>query len=111
MVRLKQVAEPSLLGRTVLRATYLPMSHVAPRSGEGAIPIPPRVARHLGLTSERSHLYVSYAVEDDWPFDVAHVPGSKDRFDYGFLPPRLFAVVAADFAAYRAAHPGVVHKP
>jgi hypothetical protein len=50
-------------------------------------------------------------VQDDWPFDVTHLPGSSDRFDYGFVPPRFFAAVAADFAAYLAAHPGFVHRP
>jgi hypothetical protein len=67
--------------------------------------------REVGLTVERSYLYTSYAVEDDWPFDLAHVPGSSDRFDYGFIPPRLFAAVADDFAAYLTAHPSFVHKP
>jgi hypothetical protein len=69
------------------------------------------VAGHLGLTSERSYLYTSYAVEDDWPFDLAHVPGSNDRFDCGFVPPRLFEAVAADFVVYLAEHPGFIHKP
>lgn len=111
IVDLEQVEEPALNGRVVTRVTYLPISHVGPRAGEQAIAIPPRVARHLGLTAERSYLYTSYAVEDDWPFDLAHVPGSSDRFDHGFVPPRLFAAVAADFAAYLAAHPGFVHEP
>ena len=97
--------------RVIIRVAYLPISHVAPRSGEQATAIPPRVARHLGLTEERSHLYTSYAVEDDWPYDVAHAPGSGDRFDYGFVPPRLFEAVASAFAAHLAAYPGFVHEP
>lgn len=97
-------------GRDVRRVTYLPISHVAPRSDEQAIPIPPRVARHLGLTDARSYLYTSYAVEDDWPFDLAHVPGTSDRFDYGFIPPKLFAAVANDFAAYLARHRRAPHR-
>jgi hypothetical protein len=105
IVDLEQVQEPALNGRITTRVTYLPISHIAPRRGEQAIALPPRVARHLGLTAERWYLYTSYAVEDDWPFDLAHVPGSRDRFDYGFVPPRLFAAVAADFAAYLTAHP------
>lgn len=108
---LESVTEQRLPGRVVLRVTYLPISHVAPRRDEQAVAIPPRVARHLGLTDERSYLYTSYAVEDDWPFDLAHVPGSAERFDYGFIPPRLFEAITADFAAYRAAHPDFVHRP
>jgi hypothetical protein len=111
IVTLQQIEEPALPGRATTRVTYLPISHSAPRSDEQAIPIPPRVAQHLGLASERSYLYVSYAVQDDWPFDVGHLPGSSDRFDYGFVPPRFFEAVAADFAAYLREHPGFVHKP
>lgn len=68
------------------------------------------MGQHLGLTPDASYLYTSYAVEDDWPFDLAHLPGSDDRFDYGFMPPRLFEA-AAGFAAYLREHSGFVHKP
>jgi hypothetical protein len=102
IVDIQEIAEPALPGRKILRITYLPISHVAPRAGEQAIAIPPRVAQHLGLTAERSYLYTSYAVEDDWPFDLVHIPGSNDRFDYGFVPPRLFAAVTADFTVFLA---------
>ncbi len=111
IIDLQTVAEVGVGGRDVLRVTYLPISHVAPRAGENALAIPSGVARHLGLTGERSFLYTSYGVEDDWPFDLAHVPGSSDRFDYGFVPPRLFQAVANDFAAYLATHPRFVHRP
>ena len=111
IVDLEHAEEPVSPRRTALRATYLPISHVAPRGAERAIPIPARVARHLGLTSDTSYLYTSYAVEDDWPFDLAHLPGSDDRFDYGFMPPRLFEAAAAGFAAHLREHPGFVHKP
>jgi hypothetical protein len=111
IVDLEQYAEPASGGRSVIRVTYLPISHVAPRGAESAIGLPPRVALHLGLTSARSYLYTSYAVEDDWPFDVNHLPGSADRFDYGVVPPKFFALVAADFAAHLAARPGFIHRP
>jgi hypothetical protein len=111
IVDLEFVAEPALADRVATRVTYLPISHVAPRREEHAIAVPPRVAQHLGQTLERSYLYTSYAVEDDWPFDLAHIPGSSDRFDYGFVPPRLFEAVALDFAAYLATHPGFIHRP
>jgi hypothetical protein len=111
IVDLESLEEEGLQGRSIRRVTYLPISHVPPRQGEQAIAVPPRVARHLGLSAETSFLYTSYAVEDDWPFDLAHIPGSSDRFDYGFIPPRLFDAVAADFAAYLAEHPDFVHQP
>lgn len=111
MVGLKRIEEPASPGHAVIRVTYLPISHVAPRSDEKAIAVPPLVARHLGFTDERTYLYTSYGVEDDWPSDVADVPGSSDRFDYGFVPPRFFGAVAASLAAHLAANPGFVHKP
>ena len=110
IVDLETVEEPDLVNRSVVRATYLPISHVPPRAPEQAIPIPPRVAAHLGLTSQQSFIYTTCAVEDDWPFDVARIPGSIDRFDYGFVPPRLFEAVASDFRAYLEAHPMFSHK-
>jgi hypothetical protein len=110
IVDVEQFQDPALNGRMVVRVTYLPISHIAPRDTERALPIPPRVALHLGLTSERSYLYTSYAVEDDWPFDIAHIPDSGGRFGYGFVPPRLFAAVAADFAVHLSAHPDFVHR-
>ena len=108
IVDLESVEGPE--GRTVIRVTYLPISHVRPRGDERTVTIPPRVAAHLGLTFELSYLYTSYAVEDDWPFDLAHLPGSQDRFDYGFIPPRLFEAVALDFQFYLAGHPDFVHR-
>jgi hypothetical protein len=111
IVDLESTDAPGSVGRTVLRVTYLPISHVPPLVGEQALPVPPRVAAHLGLTAERSWLYTSYAVEDDWPFDLARVPGQDDRFDYGFIPPRLFEAVAEAFAGYLKAHPKFVYRP
>ena len=108
---LEAIEEPALNGRIVLRVTYLPISHVAPRTGESAIALPPRVAQHLGLTAQRSFLYTSYVVEDDWPFDLAHRPDSDDRFDYGFIPPRLFDAVARDFRPWLAVNPMGAYRP
>jgi hypothetical protein len=110
IVDLEEVEEPGLAGRIVVRVTYLPISHTAPRGHEQGIAIPPRVALHLGLTSQQFCIYTSYAVEDDWPFDFAHVPGSDDRFDYGFVPPRLLETVARDFRDYLTAHPHFRHR-
>jgi hypothetical protein len=110
IVDLVEVDAPVGGGRPALRVTYLPISHVAPRDFEQAIAIPPRVAAHLGLTGERSWLYTSYAVEDDWPFDLVRAPGSAERFDYGFIPPRLFEAVADIFRVYLRKHPRAVHQ-
>ena len=110
IVDLIEVKEAALADRPVFRVTYLPISHTPPRAHEHAIVIPPRVAQHLGLTGEVSYLYTSYAVEDDWPFDLALIPSTVGDFHYGFVPPRLFTAVTAEFARRLAAHPSFVHK-
>ncbi|MGD0109745.1 MAG: hypothetical protein ABSC06_37830 [Rhodopila sp.] len=110
IVDLEQIEEAGLSGRVVVRVTYLPISHVATRGNEQAISIPPRVAQHLGLSSQQSYIYRSYAVEDDWPFDLAHVPGTDERFDHGFVPPRLFEAVVKDFKDYLTTHPQLRHR-
>ena len=103
--------EPYPPGRAVQRVTYLPISHAPPRADETALIVPPRLALNLGLTGQKSYLYCSYAVEDDWPFDLAHVPGRRDRFDYGLIPPRLFTQVSAVFLETLMKRPGFVHRP
>lgn len=97
-------------GREVLRVTYLPISHVAPRERETAIAIPGRIARHLRLTHERSYIYTSYANEDDWPYDVERVPAARGSFQYGFIPRALFDRITADFAAFAKARPKMLHR-
>ena len=100
IVDVARTLEPNLAGRAVTRVVYLPISHLGPGPGETAIPIPPRVAAHLELSGPTWWLYTSYANEDDWPFDLARRLGAEERFDDGFVPPRLVEQVAADFAAF-----------
>ena len=104
----EEVSEPDAGGRRVRRVTYLPISHTPPRKGEEAIEVPPRVAQHLGLTREKSYIYVSYAVEDDWPFDLEPKPGSAEC-DHGLVPPRLFEAIAERFASHLRRHPRTIH--
>jgi hypothetical protein len=110
IVDLRDEPEPGLSGRVVRRVTYLPITHVAPRDAETAIAVPPRVARHLRLDRDISYIYTSYAVQDDWPFDLGVIPGTADRCDYGFIPPRLFAAITDDFKAFLARAPAGVHR-
>ena len=97
-------------GRKTLRVTYLPISHAAPRKGESAKLISPRVANHLGLTTKRSYLYTTFACEDDWPFDLSQVPGQPGKFHYDLIPPKLFDAVAHEFRRYLARSPDLIHK-
>ena len=53
--------------------------------------LPAGVKRYLGLDTERSWVILDEINEFVWPgFDLRPIPRSRDRFDYGFLPPRLF---------------------
>ncbi|MGI9170674.1 MAG: hypothetical protein ACR2FH_10975 [Caulobacteraceae bacterium] len=77
---------------------------------EKAMTIPRGLALHLRLGPDFSFLYTSYAVEDDWPFDLAHLPGSADRYHHGFVPERFFSSVTLSFAARLTTHPDLVHR-
>lgn len=85
-------------GATVV--TVLPITHNAPDEPASAVEIPLPVKRHLGLDDERSWVVVSEGNEFVWPgYDLRKLPNS-DRYDYGFLPPRLFTQVLEAFIAY-----------
>jgi len=72
--------------------TVAPITHSPPSDLTVAWEIPPRVKRHLGLDGERSWIVLDEFNEFVWPgFDLRPVPGTTARFDYGLLPPALFA--------------------
>jgi hypothetical protein len=83
--------------------TVLPITHSPPDTGVAAVEIPPRVKAHLGLDSARSWIVVAEGNEFLWPgYDLRKRPHT-DRYDYGFLPPRLFdQVIGAFMACHRA---------
>lgn len=93
--------ERDIDGITVV--TVLPITHRAPSDPTAAVEIPLPVKRHLGLDAERSWIIVNEGNEFLWPgYDLRRVRGSG-RFDYGFLPPRLFdRVIRAFVACHRA---------
>jgi mRNA-degrading endonuclease toxin of MazEF toxin-antitoxin module len=76
-------------GTTVVRVA--PITHSPPRIASAAVEIPSAVKRHLGLDGARSWVILDEVNEFAWPgFDLSPIPPSRDRFAYGFLPPRLF---------------------
>jgi hypothetical protein len=83
--------------------TLLPITHTPPVDPASAVEIPLPVKRHLGLDDDRSWIVVDEGNEFLWPgFDLRKLP-YIDRYDYGFLPPRLFnQVVHAFGASYQA---------
>jgi mRNA-degrading endonuclease toxin of MazEF toxin-antitoxin module len=79
-------------GETIV--TVAPITHTAPSQPLLAVEIPQKVKQHLGLDEDRSWVMVEEVNQFVWPgYDLRPVPGSKTRFDFGFLPPRLFEAV------------------
>jgi hypothetical protein len=78
------------------RATVrvVPVTHSRPDDPSVALELPPAVKRHLGLDGERSWVILDEVNEFGWPgFDLWPVLGTRDRFTYGLLPPRLFDLI------------------
>jgi len=74
-----------------------PMTHSAPNAPEDGVEIPAATKARLGLDSERSWVIVSEVNRFIWPGpDLAPVPGKHRKFDYGFLPPRLFKKITSE---------------
>jgi hypothetical protein len=81
--------------------TVLPITHRAPDDPAAGVEIPPTVKRLLGLDLARSWIVVSEGNEFVWPgYDLRKVPGSRTRYDYGFLPPRFFDQVRKAFGLW-----------
>jgi hypothetical protein len=71
--------------------TVASVTHSPPGNAVCATEIPPAVKRMLGLDAERSWAILNEVNIFTWPgHDLQPVPGKKDRYDYGFLPPHLF---------------------
>ena len=81
-----------------------PITHSRPDPETPALEIPPRVKHHLGLDSGRSWVVLNELNEFAWPgFDLRPIRASSGRFDYGFLPPKLFArIVTSIREAWRS---------
>lgn len=71
-----------------------PITHSEPKPPRIGIEIPLKVKQYLGLDDERSWIIISEANQFVWPgYDIRAIKGSKDKYDYGFLPPKLFAQI------------------
>jgi hypothetical protein len=85
VLAIEKRAESTTLVRVV------PVTHSPPNEPLAGLELPAAVKRHLGLDAERSWIILDEVNEFTWPgFDLRPIPPSRDRFDYGFLPPRLF---------------------
>jgi len=75
-----------------VRVTVAAITHTSPHADTLALEVPVRVKQHLGLDDERSWIVLNEVNQFDWPgFDLRPVSGRSDKYDYGFIPPKLFA--------------------
>ncbi len=75
--------------------TVLPVTHSPPARSDEAVEIPAPTKERLGLDDQRSWILLSEVNRFVWSGpDLRPIPRSNPpRFDYGLLPPRLFAQV------------------
>lgn len=77
----------------------LPITHSPPSGDTVGIEIPAKVKAALGLDNERSWVIISEYNVDEWPnAGLSQIPGRPGTYNYGFLPPSLFATVKNHFA-------------
>jgi mRNA-degrading endonuclease toxin of MazEF toxin-antitoxin module len=76
----------------------LPITHSAPQGDTVGVEIPVKVREALGLDDQQGWVIVSEHNIDEWPNGgLSAVPGLPGVFAYGFIPPRLFAQIKAQF--------------
>jgi len=90
----------------------LPITHRPPSGDTVGIEIPAKVKHAIGLDDEPSWVIVSEYNIDEWPNGgLSPIPGRRDAFSYGFIPPGLFARIKASFLELaRARKSGAVRR-
>lgn len=85
-------------GKTVV--TVAPITHSPSKYLATAIEIPVKVKENLKLDSMSSWLILSEANTFIWPgYDLRLIPGSKQNYTYGYLPPKLFELIKTKLLA------------
>lgn len=76
--------------------TVVPVTHRSPGPETPAIEMPQAVKGHLGLDSERSWIVLDEINQFVWPgYDLRPLPGTANKFEYGFIPPNLLVRVVS----------------
>jgi mRNA-degrading endonuclease toxin of MazEF toxin-antitoxin module len=76
--------------------TVAPITHTRSADSQCSVEIPSKVKRHLNLDDDRSWVVLDEVNQFSWPgFDLQPFPGSKTRYDFGFIPPKLFEKIRA----------------
>jgi hypothetical protein len=83
-------------------AAVAPLTHTPPHHPDVAIEIPSAVKKYLKLDDARSWIILDDLNVFSWPgYDLRLVPGTKDRCNYGLLPPRFFKKLIAKYTELR----------
>jgi len=97
-------------GGATPQVTVAPITHSPPSNPNAAVEIPSTVKKYLGLDGERSWVVLDDLNVFQWPgFDLRSVPGRPDRFAYGLLPPRFYALLIDRFTQLRREHKVCTH--
>lgn len=80
-----------------------PITHRPPGSADAAIELPFATKQRLGFDDQRSWVMVTEVNRFIWPGpDLRPISRTEpSRFDYGFLPPKLFKQIIAAMAAHQ----------
>jgi hypothetical protein len=82
--------------------TVVPITHSPHRDPNAAVEIPPVIKRHLGLDDQPAWIVLDEFNVFTWPgFDLRPVPGQRNRYHYGLLPPKLFEGIIRKFSELR----------
>jgi hypothetical protein len=67
------------------------------------VELPLKVKQQIGLDWQRAWVIVTELNQFIWPgFDLYPIPGQPNRYDYGFLPPKLFREIRTRIVALDA---------
>ena len=89
------VADPAVLPRYVI---LLPITHTPPAGDTVGVEVPARVRQALSLDNAPTWVILSEHNVDAWPNGgLSPLPGQPDTFSYGFIPPKLFALIKTRF--------------
>jgi len=93
------LAKATTEGRT--EVVVAPITHREPSPPSLGVEVPHRVKEHLGLDWQKSWVIVTDLNAFVWPgYDIRPLPrGPSHRFDYGFIPPKLFDRIVAEIKA------------
>jgi hypothetical protein len=78
----------------------LPITHTRPHGDTAGIAIPAAVCKAIGLDEQPCWVILSESNVDEWPSpNLSQIPGRRNVFSYGILPPRLFARIREELLA------------